>query len=220
MSINKVQLVSTTPHNFRCEHSEYTIYQSPARTSFSISTPGNTSSISSTKGALESTAGMAFVTNQRIIYIPTNPTPAFDSFSCPITNIYDSRVTTPWFGPNVWTALIKPVRSSGLPEHTVLEVKLTFKDGGAFDFHGFVERLKERILQMMESRGETRAPLDAHLEELPTYEDAGNSRRVVVEEVQPPPGYEPPGYEEVQAESVRDAVEALERSSLEDGGRR
>jgi hypothetical protein len=61
-------------------------------------------------------------------------------------------VTAPFFGPNVWQALLQPVHGGGIPTPTggVVDFKLTFKDGGAFDFHTHFERIKERLQQAVE----------------------------------------------------------------------
>lgn len=109
----------------------------------------------------------------------------------------------------------------------MLEVKMTFKDGGAFDFHNMVERLKERILQAMENRGDRQLPLDVHLEDLPAYEDAGRAQAVIPPQPTPPPpaaevtlvapDAPPPEYEEVQAESIRHAAEDLGRTHSASG---
>jgi len=84
----------------------------------------------------------------------------------------------------VWTALVQPVPGGGIPpSHAALELKLTFKEGGAFDFHTSYERLKERLQQAVEgAREEGVAPASGpdgvdwervHLEDLPAYEAAG-----------------------------------------------
>lgn len=93
--------------------------------------------------------------------------------------------------------LIKPV-----------EIKLTFKDSGAFDFHTTFERIKERLREAMatgrdsgmtESNSSHGAGpmagvnLDAvHLDELPTYQDSGLDELApqpppVERRTQPPP---------------------------------
>lgn len=94
------------------------------------------------------------------------------------------------FGPNVWQAVVQPVPGGGLsPNHSHVEIKLTFKEGGAFDFHRYFERIKERLHQAVEaarasgitggtsSRGAgpiVGVNMDAvHLDELPTYQDSG-----------------------------------------------
>jgi hypothetical protein len=118
-------------------------------------------------------------------------------------NLHDTRVAAPFFGPNVWTAIVQPVPGGNIPpEHAALELKMTFKDGGAFDFHSTFERIKERLQQAVEVARESgqlvgdgiettggRGPdalsgvnLDAvHLDELPAYEDAASTRRAPAE---------------------------------------
>lgn len=95
---------------------------------------------------------------------------------------------------------------------------MTFRNGGAFDFHTTIEQIKERISAAMEARGDGQVPNDVHLEDLPTYEDAGgraplaDSHSAYVAGAQPsdpPPGYAPPGYEEAQADSVRRAEDEI-----------
>ena len=46
----------------------------------------------------------------------------------------------------MWQALLQPVHGGGIPTPLggVVELKFTFKDGGAFDFHTHFERIKER----------------------------------------------------------------------------
>lgn len=99
-------------------------------------------------------------------------------------------------------------------------MKMTFRNGGAFDFHTTVEQIKERIVAAMETRGDGQVPNDVHLEDLPTYEDAGglgpppppptDSQNVNgAGPSDPPPGYAPPGYEEAQADSVRRAADEI-----------
>ncbi|KAI9845976.1 MAG: hypothetical protein M1837_004382 [Sclerophora amabilis] len=86
-----------------------------------------------------------------IVYLPTPSTPSLQSFSSPILNLHDSRVSAPFFGPNVWSAAIQPVTGGGIPSSsTLVEVKITFKEGGAFDFHANYERIKERLQQAVE----------------------------------------------------------------------
>ena len=81
------------------------------------------------------------------------------------------------------------------PQHAALELKLTFKDGGAFDFHTSFERIKERLQQAVEvaresgqvvGDGSERSAgrggdalsgvnMDAvHLDQLPRYEESNN----------------------------------------------
>ena len=117
------------------------------------------------------------------MYLPTAPTPQLQSFSAPILNLQDTHVTAPFFGPNVWTGILQPVTGGGIPaQHSYVEIKMTFKDGGAFDFHAQFERVKETLSQAIEEAREsgrmTRQSqgLDlsaVHLEQLPAYEEIG-----------------------------------------------
>ncbi|KAK6376926.1 hypothetical protein LTR64_000305 [Lithohypha guttulata] len=89
----------------------------------------------------------------------------------------------PWFGPNAWTALVQPVAGGGLPgTATGLELKFTFKEGGAPDFQSKFEAIKERLQQVVDNARESNASrnvdmANVHLDELPRYEDSGQDRR-------------------------------------------
>lgn len=95
-------------------------------------------------------------------------------------------MTAPFFGPNVWLALLQPTQGGGIPipGGGVVEIKLTFKDGGAFDFHTKFEQVKERLQQAVEvsrvhgdGTGSSRAAMNGvdttnvNLEDLPAYRE-------------------------------------------------
>ena len=68
---------------------------------------------------------------------------------------------------------------------------MTFKDGGAFDFHSNFERVKETISQALEEARESGRVSnidisDVHLEQLPAYEETGRGLS------SPPPRTDPP----------------------------
>lgn len=126
---------------------------------------------------------------RQIVYLPQTSTPTLQSFAAPILNLHDTHVAAPFFGPNVWTAIVQPVPGGNIPpEHAALELKMTFKDGGAFDFHSTYERIKERLQQAVDVAresgqlvgdgadnlgGAAAVNLDlVNLDELPAYEDA------------------------------------------------
>lgn len=207
---------------------ERLIYTSPPRTTLALTPP------SGYKGpealSFQSSAGCIHLTNQRIIYLPSQAPDNFQSFSSPLLNVRDSHVSAPFFGPNVWTALIKPVAGGGISSSLpAVQIKVTFKEGGAFDFHTSFERIRERLEQVVENSGESARGLQGvdlagvHLEELPAYEGPGsnntsqpaaptqtsnppaNNQRASV--IGPEPMEPPPGYEEVQQQSVADALE-------------
>ena len=142
------------------------------------------------------------------MYLPATSTPALQSFTAPILNLHDTHVTAPFFGPNVWMGIVQSVPGGNIPpEHPAVEIKLTFKDGGAFDFHTLFERIKERLQQAVEVARESgqlmgdgsestagrgggalsSVNMDAvHLDELPAY-DAATAPRDMLADPQPPP---------------------------------
>ncbi|KAI4101622.1 MAG: hypothetical protein L6R37_004855 [Teloschistes peruensis] len=118
---------------------------------------------------------------QQIVYLPATPTPQLQSFSAPILNLQDTRVDAPFFGANSWTGILKPVGGGGIPSHHVyVKLSMTFKDGGAFDFATIYERIKETVSQAVEmarESGRQQGPdlSDINLEQLPAYEEVGNT---------------------------------------------
>ncbi|KAJ5935371.1 hypothetical protein N7466_004918 [Penicillium verhagenii] len=226
MSINWVMLHDQ--EGFVRLPNERLIYTSPPRTTLALTPP------SGYKGpetlSFQSSAGCIYLTNQRVVYLPSQTSASFQSFSSPLLNVCDSHVSAPFFGPNVWTALVKPVAGGGIsPSLPAIQLKVTFKEGGAFDFHTNFERIRERLEQVVENTGEGARGLrgvdlaGVHLEELPAYEGPGsnnphepptptatsnppaNNQRASV--IGPEPMEPPPGYEEVQQQSVADALE-------------
>ena len=165
---------------------EKPVWKSSARTSLSLTTPRaypGTNPLS-----FRSDNGTVYLTNQRVVYIPAAPTNAFKSFSASLLNLHDSHIAVPWFGPNGWEALVQPVPGGNIPNNHHVELKLTFKDGGAPDFHSQFERIKERLQQAVDNAREVNAGnrqngglgavnMDSvHLDELPSYESSGHDR--------------------------------------------
>jgi WW domain-binding protein 2 len=137
---------------------------------------------------IQSSTGTIHLTNQRVIYIPEKPSPEFKSFSASLLNLHDTHISFPWFGPNMWMALVEPVPGGNIPQSHHIELKLTFKEGGAPDYHSNFERIKERLVQAVESARESNLTsgrqgglggvnMDAvHLDELPSYENSGQDQ--------------------------------------------
>lgn len=134
----------------------------------------------------------------------------------------------------MWTALVQPVSGGGIPSSLhAAQLKVTFKEGGAFDFHTNFERIKERLRDAVDnsqdgSRGARGVNMaTVHLDDLPAYEGPGlRSDRVSpstaegrhhqdsTQETGSEPMGPPPGYEEVQQQSVANELEErLRRSS-------
>ncbi|OJD40737.1 ww-domain-binding protein [Diplodia corticola] len=171
---------------------EQRLYTSPPRTALALQ------SLNKYPGKepfnITSSAGCVHLTSRRIVYLPASPSDSLQSFAAPILNLHDTHVNAPFFGPNVWSAIVQPVPGGNIPsQHAALELKLTFKDGGAYDFSQGYERIKERMQQAIEVAREsgnyhgsvdgsdngslrTGGPLagvdlnTVHLEQLPAYE--------------------------------------------------
>lgn len=202
---------------------EQTLYQSPPRTTLSLQSSSRSSPAQAYSQQCKS--GVVYLTNRRVrhrpallvstqpadsvqvIYLPVSPTPDFQSFTVPILNVSDTRVTAPWFGANKWEAIIQPVYGGGIPaQHAELELMMEFKEGGAFDFATTFERLKERLRQAVDVAGLSAgdgAELgdgrgggalsgvnlnSVHLEDLPAYEDTRQHTRVPDSLPSPPLG--------------------------------
>ncbi|CAF9916182.1 MAG: hypothetical protein HETSPECPRED_002786 [Heterodermia speciosa] len=175
MSINWVMLDKNT--GFVRLNGEKVLFTSPARTTLELSSP------SSYPGkepiSIHCSNGKAYLTNQRLVYLPIASTPRFQSFSAPILNLQDTHVTAPFFGANVFAGILRPVPGGNIPpHHAFVEIKMTFKEGGAFDFSSTYERIKEQMTQALDiarESGRTGAgdlPA-ADLEQLPAYEENG-----------------------------------------------
>ncbi|KAG9229335.1 hypothetical protein BJ875DRAFT_200972 [Amylocarpus encephaloides] len=215
---------------------EQILYTSPPRISIQLSSP-NTYPAAQPYSA-KSESGVVYITNQRIIYLPSTPTNELQSFSAPILNLQDTFVRAPFFGANYWTATVKPVPDGGIPAtHSAVELRFTFKEGGAFDYHTVFEQIKERLYQAYTIARETGHNgvagsdlTNVNLEQLPAYE-AGRDVETEIEEPRilspvpvrptsnntaaasraagnpPAPDEPPPGYEEAQVQAVGNGLE-------------
>jgi hypothetical protein len=199
---------------------ERILYTSPPRTSLSLS-PMSTSP-GHQPWSVKSDGGKVYITNQRvrsfestqwhsyywnfsenlytqIVYLPTSPTPELQSFSAPILNLQDTYVRAPIFGANCWNALIRPVAGGGIPPHyPAVELRMTFREGGAFDYHTTFERIKEHLrhaIQIARDQGRNIGSVGAlsgadlagvHLEQLPAYEPSQQATGVEPGEDQVP----------------------------------
>ncbi|KAK5131658.1 hypothetical protein LTR08_000785 [Meristemomyces frigidus] len=176
---------------------ETTLFTSPPRIAFALSTPAHyPGKQHQPPFALSHATGVLYLTNRRLIYLPDKPTATFQSFAAPILNLHDSHVSAPFFGANQWLALLQPVQGGGVPVPGggVVEIKLTFKEGGAFDFHTCFERVKERLGQAVEvgrmqgegGGGAARGGAGVGLEDLPAYRE--ESEGPLMSPVGPPVG--------------------------------
>lgn len=116
---------------------------------------------------------------------------------------------------------MQPVPGGGIPPNLAhIEIKLTFKEGGAFDFHTNFERIKERFHQAIETARSSNVTgsssdrgavagvnMDAvHLDELPTYQDSGLDA-LAPQPALPQPPSRPAVEQEDPAPSFEEVVE-------------
>ncbi|OAP55781.1 hypothetical protein AYL99_09933 [Fonsecaea erecta] len=184
MSINWVMLDGRG--SFVPLPSERIIHKSSPRISLAITTPSTYPG--NNPLAIHCSSGIVYLTNQRIVYLPEKATPEFKSFSAPLLNLHDTHLTVPWFGPNAWQAVLQAVPGGNIPAtQAAVELKLTFKEGGAPDFHSTFEQIKERLQQVVSAAREnnlTGSRPDAflgnvnldnvHLDQLPSYNESGH----------------------------------------------
>lgn len=183
MSINWVMLDPSG--NFVTLPGEQQIWKG-ARIGFSLTTPRAYPAQEPLN--IQSSQGIVYLTNQRVVYLPEKISPEFQSFSASLLNLHDTHISFPWFGPNQWIALVQPVAGGNIPQNHHVELKITFKEGGAPDYHTNFERIKERLQQAVETaRASNTVPTQqsglnginmeaVHLDELPSYESSGQDR--------------------------------------------
>ncbi|EXJ82220.1 hypothetical protein A1O3_06033 [Capronia epimyces CBS 606.96] len=167
---------------------EKIIHKSSPRISLDITTPSTYPGHHPLN--IHSSSGIVYLTNQRIVYLPDKPTPELQSFSAPLLNLHDTHITVPWFGPNAWQAALQPVPGGNIPAtQAAVELKLTFKEGGAPDFHSKFEQIKERLQQVVSTAREENLTgrrqdsflgdvnlNNVHLDPLPSYQESGQDR--------------------------------------------
>ncbi|RYP49900.1 hypothetical protein DL768_004436 [Monosporascus sp. mg162] len=166
--------------------------------------------------------GTAYITNQRVIYLPAKPTEEFKSFSSKILGCQDTRADSSWFGPWYWQATVRPVPDGNIPpEVTWARVKLVFNDGGFSDFQAKFVEINGRLhhaAQLAQETGQTNLLQTVHDEELPEYRprqtegDSSQAEARAVREAdeanqraqgsQQVPDEPPPNYDEAQAQAI------------------
>lgn len=125
------------------------------------------------------TLGSVYVTNQRIVFVASNalalPTPSSNpaasqpslddirTLTVPLTHHQDGRFVQPWFSANAHECNFVPVRGGGLDQllprgTTTFALKISFNEGGGFEFHEAVEEVKRRL---HDAEGRARAGAEA-----------------------------------------------------------
>ncbi|KAL2176173.1 uncharacterized protein P884DRAFT_278623 [Thermothelomyces heterothallicus CBS 202.75] len=128
---------------------EKILHTSRPRVSLDISTPRELQIAD--PFSLKCDNGIAYITNERVIFLPARPTEDFKSFFTPVLNFTDTHVHSSWIGPWSWGGTVRPVPGGGIPMHIPrVEVRFTFRDGGHSDFQAKFEWLKERLQHAQE----------------------------------------------------------------------
>jgi len=94
-----------------------------------------------------------------VVYVPQQSTEHLKSFHVPLLCLKSCRYEQPWFAANYITGHVLPVAGGGLSRPGGL--KLTFKEGGGFEFYSIFSELLARIDETNQT--------PQHLEPLPTY---------------------------------------------------
>ncbi|KAL2756011.1 hypothetical protein ACRALDRAFT_1081961 [Sodiomyces alcalophilus JCM 7366] len=176
--------------------------------------------------------GTAYLTTRRVIYIPSQPTPELKSFQAWILDCQDSYVHSPLIGAWYWAGTVRPSPGGGVPPDIPrLNLKLTFREGGHYDFYQRFEELKERMEHVRQLQQETGQFINIPDEPLPTYEPrqpgtsesnnldpntlASRSRSTSSASQNIRPDEPPPAYEEAQAQQLSMRLEGHIRDEEE-----
>jgi hypothetical protein len=160
------------------------------------------------------------------VYIPEklSSIAKFQSFAAPIKRLSDSHITqrifilygrawltvyTAWFSANAFIATLTPVKNGGIPH--IAELKIVFKEGGAFEFYNTYTALLDRLQAQVDGD-----PVE-HLEDLPVYstDTAGGSE----EPGSPVPLVENQSANERVTAPAEDLPPAYDDVASDDGGR-
>ncbi|KAI1337054.1 hypothetical protein F5Y15DRAFT_169655 [Xylariaceae sp. FL0016] len=202
---------------------ESVLHRTRGRIGLSITTPNQPPGVP--PFSIKSDNGIAYITNQRLIYLPTTPTEQFKSFSTKILGCQDTRMCSSWIGPWYWEASVRPVPDGNIPpDFPRVNLKLTFKDGGSSEFESRFVELKSRLhhaAQVAEESGQRNWAQNVHDEQLPEYtappggetirqpattidrmEQQASQANREAELNQPPPNEPPPNYDDAQAQAV------------------
>ncbi|KAK8084951.1 WW-domain ligand protein [Apiospora hydei] len=172
--------------------------------------------------------GTAFITTQRLIYLPATPTDQFQSFATTIINAQDGCTGSTWggFGASFWETTVKPVPGGHIPaDFTRVNMKLVFNDGGHSDWAIKYEKIKERVhhyAQLARETGQTNMLNLVHGEDLPRIfasrgrvEERAQEAARQQQANQPLPDEPPPDYDAAQMQAVEMQFDERERQENE-----
>ncbi|KAK4190851.1 hypothetical protein QBC35DRAFT_449042 [Podospora australis] len=203
---------------------EKILYTSRPRVTLDVSTP--TELNIANPFSIKCDNGIAYITNERVIYLPARPAGSFKSFFAPVLNFNDTHVQSSWIGPWSWIGTVRPVPGGGIPMHIPrIEVKLVFRDGGHSDWQTKFEWLKERLHHAREmglNPGQNLEPPPPYEDNAPAGSSSGPSGNVPAagggSQPQPPhpvPDEPPPDYIEAQTQAITTQYEERVRDDAE-----
>ncbi|KAI1811203.1 hypothetical protein GGS20DRAFT_588765 [Poronia punctata] len=219
---------------------ESILFRTRGRVALSILAPNQPQGVA--PFSIKSESGTAYITNQRLIYLPAAPTEQFKSFSTKILGCQDGRMRSSWVGPWYWEASVRPVPNGNIPpDFPMVTLKLTFKDGGFSEFESKFVEIKARLhhaAQIAEGSGQRNWVLNVHDEQLPEYtpsqpqgqnSSSGTAPPTVAEltqrandstrqseMAQGTPDEPPPDYDEAQAQAVSMRIDEQLREEAEE----
>ncbi|CAJ2505313.1 Uu.00g127070.m01.CDS01 [Anthostomella pinea] len=204
---------------------ESILHKTKGRIGLSLTAPNQPAGIPPL--SIKSDSGTAYITNQRLIYLPASPAESFKSFSSKILGCQDGRMCSSWIGPWYWEASVRPVPDGNIPpEFPRVNLKLTFKDGGSSEFESKFVELKARLhhaAQIAEESGQRNWVQTVHDEQLPEYTAPSGAGGSIPAAAAPPaadvtaradeaarqqsisqstPDEPPPDYDEAQAQAI------------------
>ncbi|KAH6843001.1 hypothetical protein B0I37DRAFT_418133 [Chaetomium sp. MPI-CAGE-AT-0009] len=216
---------------------EKILHTSRPRVSLEVSTPRELQIAD--PFSLKCDNGIAYITNERVIFLPARPSEDFKSFFTPVLNFSDTHVQSSWIGPWSWGGTVRPVPGGGIPMHVPrVEVRFIFRDGGHSDFQAKFEWLKERLNHAQElglipaQNLEPPPPYEPNTAQPSSSGASGNAqagaqqqqqqqtqqqqqRRQQQQPPQPAPDEPPPDYVEAQTQAI--SIQYEERMREEAG---
>ncbi|KAJ8331026.1 hypothetical protein O5D80_001035 [Batrachochytrium dendrobatidis] len=96
-------------------------------------------------GNLFSQNGYLYLTNMRVVYMPSPPIPGTIALTIPLKNLLNGKLVRPWIGSNSYQGLVIPVPNGGLNDEG--SIKLYFEKGGGFEFSSAYTMLRSRIAE-------------------------------------------------------------------------
>lgn len=105
---------------------------------------------------LQCQKGHVILTTQRLLVIAAGPpqqlplssqTPALYSLAVPLPYLKNPELQQPLFGANGFTAVVLPYPGGGIPQSPPTLLRVSFREGGAFELYDALGKAMQRLLQ-------------------------------------------------------------------------